>query len=283
MTELNIEKFNPTRAELVILADKYKGLTISGVDDKAGYESVDRARKDLVHVRNNIVKTGKMLRAEAISFQRTVLDKERELVGIIEPIENQLTLEQTRIDNEKILVKLRALTPERMAQLKEIELEVVPEMLEELDEQQFESFFLRKKSEWLDTKAIKQRQHEEAEKERIQQEELKIQTEKTRLAEERRKIEWDKERAKDIEAAKVKAAAQATRDAEEKAKREKEEEAVIAKKAIEEAKLTQERLEKRKKYQAWLKKHKYSDNGDFYIGRNANVLVMYKKIDEFKL
>lgn len=34
MQNLNIEEFNPKKAELTVMADKYRGLTIAGIDDK---------------------------------------------------------------------------------------------------------------------------------------------------------------------------------------------------------------------------------------------------------
>jgi len=34
MTELNLDVFNPKKAELSEIASKYRGLTINGIDDK---------------------------------------------------------------------------------------------------------------------------------------------------------------------------------------------------------------------------------------------------------
>ena len=82
MEKLDIEKFNPTKAEIVALAEKYKSLTIKGVDDKQGYALVDEARKELKKVRVKIAKDGKLLRSEAVDFQKAVIAKEKDRPGI---------------------------------------------------------------------------------------------------------------------------------------------------------------------------------------------------------
>jgi len=59
-------------------------LKINGVDDKAGYELVKKARLDLKEKRVLITKTGKAMREQALSFQKAVISKEKELVAIVE-------------------------------------------------------------------------------------------------------------------------------------------------------------------------------------------------------
>ena len=87
---MQLEKFNPTTAELKQKAEECSSLIIKGVDDKEGYQAVHKARMDLVRTRREINKTGKELRAEAIAFQKAVIDKEKELIGIISPVEDDL-------------------------------------------------------------------------------------------------------------------------------------------------------------------------------------------------
>ena len=64
--EFNIDKFNPTKAELIEMVDTYGKLTIKDATDVAGYVMVDMARKDLKAKRVEITKRGKVMR-EGIS------------------------------------------------------------------------------------------------------------------------------------------------------------------------------------------------------------------------
>ena len=102
MESLNIEKFSPKKAELIALADKSKGLVINGVDDKIGYSLVHDTRMELKRARVEIAKTGKNLRADALSFQKAVIEKEKELIAIIEPVEKDLELKQEAIEKRKL-------------------------------------------------------------------------------------------------------------------------------------------------------------------------------------
>ena len=63
--ELNLEKFNPTKNELLALADEARKLTINGIDDKEGYLAVHQQRMKLQKARTQITKTGKEVREEA--------------------------------------------------------------------------------------------------------------------------------------------------------------------------------------------------------------------------
>ena len=96
----SIEKFNPTKSELLLMADKYKNLTIKNIDDKEGYMAVYQARLELKKARVNLKKNGKAAREEALAYQKSVIALENELVGIIEPLEKDLEAKQAVIDKE---------------------------------------------------------------------------------------------------------------------------------------------------------------------------------------
>lgn len=152
METLNIEKFNPTKAEITALVDKYKGLTITGIDDKAGYEAVHKARMELKAVRVNITKTGKSMREEALKFQKDVIAKEKDLVEMVEPTERDLEAKQKAIDEEKEKIKRKAILPERKEKLDAIGVNYDDDSILLLDENQFTEYYNRMHTEYLEEK-----------------------------------------------------------------------------------------------------------------------------------
>lgn len=90
---------------LLQLANDFKGLKINGVDDKEGFNKVDAARKKLKAERVQIENDAYTLRESALKFQKTVIQREKELIGIIKPIEAELFVETTRITEEKDRLK----------------------------------------------------------------------------------------------------------------------------------------------------------------------------------
>jgi hypothetical protein len=189
MQKLDIEQFNPKKAEIVALADKYKDLTIQGVDDKAGYLQVDLARKELKKTRVQIEKDGKMFRAEAVAFQKQVLELEKELVAIVEPLEVELAEKLAVIDIEKEKIKRLEVLPERREKLVSVGVEVLDEFILLMDDAQFAEFYVNKKDEFLEAQRLKQ------EAERIKAEEIAREAQliaERKIKEERDAIEAEK-------------------------------------------------------------------------------------------
>lgn len=316
--ELNIEKFSPTKADLTQLAEQSKVLSINGVEDKQGYALVHEARMKLKNARVEITKVGKALRADALSFQRAVIEKEKELIAIIEPVEIELETKQNEIDKEKEMIKRQAILPERQAKLAEIDVVMQDAFILVMDDNQFQEFLNIKKTEFLEEK---ERQ--------IKAERDKIEADKIRLAEEKRIEDARKEAEKeatekairDAELAKKQAEidkVNALKEAADKAekdkqealeKAEKEKQVIIDEqnrkekarleaeriKAEEEEdrkkaeKENQEKLEKRKKYQNFLTKNGLTDKSlpiivtleskdEFFINKVGNEFILYKKV-----
>jgi len=300
---LNIEKFNPTKADLIKLADKYKSLEIKGIDDRIGYNIVDEARKDLKKKRVELTKTGKELRDEANQFAKKVISIEKELVAIIEPLELELKAKQDEIDLIIEKNKRKALLPDRIEKLKSINVEISEDEILEMDSDTFLAFFNEHKEYYL------------AEKER------KLQEEKDKIEEQKKIEELKKQREEEIERAKKEAAENAKKEAEEHAKKiqaEKDAETARkikeaedkAKKAEEDRiradlerklederkeKEEQERIEKEKQEKAALEKEKkykqfLKDNGvtaankdNFIIKKVDEKILLFKKIGELNL
>lgn len=282
MEKLNIEKFSPTKAEITALAERCKGLTIKGIDDKAGYNLVHQARMELKTARVNIQKTGKEARAEALKYQKAVIKLENELVAIIEPTERELEEKQKEVDLKKEMIKRQDLLPERKEKLKEINCEMDDEFLLVMNDIEFDRFFNQKKEEYL---------YEQEQKQKAEQE--KIETEKRKLEEDKRLEQARREAAEQARKEAEERAAREKTEYEEKVRREKEEAERKAKEAeerkareeqerIANEKAEQERLEKQKKYQKFLKDNGYSEaiKDDFYIARQDTKITLYKKVGE---
>jgi len=84
-------------------------LTISGVDDKEGFERVKRARLDLKKVRCDIEKRRKELKADSVEFGRRVDAAAKELTALVEPTEQLLLGREESIEKEIAAIAARKL------------------------------------------------------------------------------------------------------------------------------------------------------------------------------
>lgn len=299
METLNIEKFNPTKTELVTLAKKYKNLKIKGIDDKVGYMAVDMARKELKQVRRKIQITGREMRSEVIKFQKEVIARENEYVEMIEPIEKSLAEKQHVIDEEKERLARVALLPERKKRLAEYKIAETDENLLAMDDAEFDAYANAKISEVLEERErqllekerkLAQEKQEAEDKARMEKEleAARVQATKEADARAKREKEEAKQKAEQDKKDALAKAEKDKKDAIDKLKREqkeKEEKAererlqAKAKKDHEEweAKKEQERAEKNKKYQAWLKGNKIDESGSGdIIKRDGNTFTAYR-------
>lgn len=309
MENLNLDKFSPKKADITLLAEKYKNLEIKGVEDIEGYKQVDVARKELKNTRVEIQKTGKMLRADALSFQKNVIALEKELVSIIEPLEIELQGKQKAIDLEKEMNKRKELIPQRQEKLKELSVVINDEFLLVMDDSQFQEFYNLKKTEMLEKKEqemLKEKvrllaEQEEKEK-KLKEAEDKIKAEKKKLEDDKRleeakkqaRIEADKKAKIDAENAKIQAKID-LENVKKQAEKEKRDAIEAERKRVEdekqarieadrlkeqEEKAEQEKIERKKKYQNFLAKNNYRDDGSFYKKIDGNKIELFKKIDE---
>lgn len=274
METLDLERFSPKEAELAALAEEGKHIVINGVDDKAGYELAQKVRIKLKNARVEIQKTGKLLRADALAFQKAVIEREKELIAIVDPVETELEQKQQVIDDEKERMKRVELLPHRRERLAEISLVVEDEVLLGMDGVQFESFMNEKRAEFL---AAKEREMRE-ESERIEAEKRKMQEEKD--AEEARK-----QREADIEKARKEGEAEAKRKAKQKELEQEERVRKEKAEAEESARREAEELEKNKRFQKFLKDNGYSETqkSEFFISKEVGKVVLFKKVAELSL
>lgn len=144
--EFNLEVINPNKVTLAAMAEKYRGLIINGVEDKDGYKAADDARKDLQKARVTITKALKEKRDDAIKYQRDVLAYEKDLLGIITPVEDDLKSKIGAVDDEMLREKRRELLPDRIAKLASVGCAVPDDEILALDEAKFYAFFFERKA-----------------------------------------------------------------------------------------------------------------------------------------
>lgn len=303
----DVIKFSQEKATLQELATKYSALTINGVEDVAGYEIADAARKDLKKNRVIIQNDGKAFRQRAVDFQKNVIKLEKELIGIIEPLELELKAKQDVVDEQKRKALRLAALPARQEKLAKISFTMTDDEILAMSAEEFVEFYNVKYGDFL-----------EATEKRLKDAEAKLAREKELAdAKEVARIEAMEQAAKDVVriAAETKAREeQAAKDAEEAQKRavkeaqdqaETEKRKIIAdQKKIEDdrlakiaqekfeadAKVEQERLaaaklQQQKKYQDFLLANGYSEGtkADFYVEKTPTQIHLYKRLSTFDL
>lgn len=282
----DIAKFDQTKAEVAALVESVKNTVIVQPGDVTGYELLKTNKKVLADKRNDLTKFFKNERSGALAYQKAIIATEKDVLGLIEPVETELGDQIKAIDLEKKREERLAILPERIKKLEENNLVFGEyEFLLDMDDKQFAEFFLTKRSEYLE------------------EQQRKIDEANAKIEADRVSAEEAKKREAEIEEAKKEAAEKAKKEAEEKAEKEKqaiidennrkereriagEERAKIEeenrlKKEKEEA----EKLEKRKKYQKFRTDNGYTEEtkDDFYEKNTGDKVILYKKVGEFKL
>lgn len=279
--KFEIEEFSPKKAELLELVNKYQALKINGLEDEQGYLAVKEARKELQSTRTDITNKAKALRQGALQFQRDVIAREKELIGIISTLELELKNQTDAIDLEKEKIKRQALLPERKALLSSIEVEISDELILEMNDKEFAEMFINLKAEFLAKKEadILHQQQEQIEKEN----ELKRQQEE---------LEKQKQHQKEIEQAKKEAEKNAKiladkrlKDLKEKAEKDKQKAIADERQRLADEQKAKEEADKKeqanKKVQKWLKDNGYKE-GD-KIHREGNLFILYREVSRFNL
>lgn len=164
---LNMDSFNPKKAELITLADEAKkALSVEIIDTKS-YEVVHKAQMKLKDARVNIEKTGKAMREDAVAFQKKVIEVEKDLISVIITVEEELKAKKTIYDKaqeEKKEAERKA--QEELANTRNQELAkygYVHDLfdLKIMEEDKFQELITEKKTSW-----------ETAENERIEKEKI---------------------------------------------------------------------------------------------------------------
>lgn len=271
-----LAKENITNQVIEKLKADYSGLKINGIDDKEGFKAVEAARKHVKDVRcltTNICKTG---REFAIEIQKKWIAKEKEVVSLLEAIENPLIEESNRIKLEKnrILFEAaqKAKLPIRKERLMTIGVEVEDEKLLSINDEDFNALFNDLHTKVLEEKATALKAEEkriadekEAERKRIEAEIKAEQAKKDAEEKEKQRIENERlkkeNEAKEKELSEARAQAKAIQDEQDAiiaANKKKADEEAAKAKAIADLKIKQER-EAKEKAEAELKATKEAE------------------------
>ncbi len=193
MENKDLEKFDPSVAELTKMVLATKGITATDLKDKAQLAIVRENRIALKNARVKITKIGKDLRDDANKFASAVIAKEKSLIAIIEPEEDRLEAieEEAKalIIREERLEKLPA-RKERLTAIDNRTKWATDDELLEMDSTQFETFFnqcVAENNENLRVQALE----EQAEKERIAKQEQDERDAKIKAEQDKKQAELD--------------------------------------------------------------------------------------------
>lgn len=306
-----LAKFDPQVAELQKIAEDAHKVTITDFSDRDQVALVREKRIELKGLRVNITKTGKALRDDANKFNQAVLEKEKEMVGVIHPEEKRLAELEEEAAHRAEVEKRKKDLPLRKQRLVDIgdEIEIEDTGILEMNDSEFDNYINQRVANWnlkekerleAERKAEEERKEREAEeaRKRNEEEEAKRKEHEEKVKAEREKLEEDKrkfEEEKRLEEERKKAAEQARKEAEEEAERKekqrveaekqaKAEEERKAKEEEEKKKAEAEALKKREEYQKFLKDNGYTEEtkDDFYLAEDSEKVVLYKKVNTFK-
>lgn len=286
---LSIANFSPARAELLKMVEVSKTVDIKNV------EAVHDTRIALRDARINITKRGKEMRDGALKFQKEVIAKEKELLGLIEPEEDRLTQVEEEIKLKKEMETRRDELPSRRDALATIgdTVEASDEELLAMDDNEFNAYRIRRIEGKIaaDRQALADKaQADEEERRRKLAEDEKALAEKRReeeakIAEARAALDKEKAQLDAERKGREEAEAAAQRDVERKEKEARLEAERIAR---EEAarKQKEEDAKKEEKYQAFLKSIKFDSKTDIEMPStqsNKKLILVYRKIGEYEI
>lgn len=136
---LELEQFNPTVAELQGKVEMSKRLSLSDLTDAEQLKIIKSNRIYWRDTRVTIAKKGKELREEALSFQKAVIAREKELIAIFEPEELRLKELEDRAAEYAEMEKRKELLPIRKERLAKFFYTGSDEDILQMDEKQFEA------------------------------------------------------------------------------------------------------------------------------------------------
>lgn len=306
-----VEIFNPTVAELNKIVSTAKELVITDYKDKAQVEIVSAKRKELKKIRVAITARGKELREEALAHQRKVIEKEKELVGIITPEEERLQQLEDDVAMQVEKDRRLGLLPDKLAMLRALGMVDITEVQKEnlllLTDENWAMYYngvVARKNEAdriaLEAREAEQKRKEqelEDEKNRIAQEEA----ERVAKAEADAKAQAEREAQEKADALKREADVKAKAIADAKAKEQQEKEALAreekaraderarieleVKKKVEREEAERIALEKKKIYQKFLADSGFTEEtkDDYIVKNDALVITLYKKVNTLDL
>lgn len=120
--QLDLIKLTSAEDKLKSLVAETAGLTLTDFSDEAQLKVIKEKRLMLKDARVSLSKIGKEMREGAIEFQRGVIAKEKELIGIVEPEEDRLQALEDKAKEWREIEDRKALMPERMQKIADLKL-----------------------------------------------------------------------------------------------------------------------------------------------------------------
>jgi hypothetical protein len=284
MTALSLDDFNPKKAELIALADKYRGMTIKDESDKEGYNAVHEAQMELQSTKVDIEKRGKEMREDAIAFQKAVIALQKSLTAPIIEVEEELKAEKARINQLKLDIKLKAereareITDKRIRELAQYNVNIPLFELEHMGEAEFvtlvETSRVAYEAQQAEiAQAIIDRQRLDQERAEFEAEKRKMDIEKQAILDEQNKAKREAELA----AAREQSRLQAIADTEVRIAREK-----LVKDQADQAE--KQKLEAGRKFKAWLTINGVTEDNksEYKVITENNTSTLYKIISTYQ-
>lgn len=253
---LELEQFNPTVAELQGKVEMSKRLSLPDLTDVEQLKVVKSNRIYWRDTRNAITRKGKELREGALSFQKAVIAKEKELIAIFEPEELRLKELEDRAFEYAEIEKRKELLPIRRERLAKLFYTGSDEDILKMDDKEFEA----KYNELVASKNEAERIVLEERERAVREAEEKITRENEMRAREEKARQDERDLATQRENDRI-------------AREEREKKDVQARELAE-----KERLAKEVKYQEFLKENGYTEEtkGDFVIEKVGNKIRLCK-------
>jgi colicin import membrane protein len=103
--QTEVVEYSVTDAAIAKMSADYMGLTVNGLDDKAGLAMVHSARMVVKGKRLEVEKKRKELKADALAWSQKVDSEARRITALLAPIEDHLETEEGKITAEKARLK----------------------------------------------------------------------------------------------------------------------------------------------------------------------------------
>lgn len=182
-TVLELDNFNPMRAELESFANERKELKIKNFEDKEGYELVRKSRIELKNKRVEIEKERVRIVAQPNEFVSKINEEAKILKNIIETVEKDLQKQEKEYEDEKERIKREKEEAEqkkvqdRMNKLAEWDYRPDYIFVKMLEDDKFEEILGQAKAAYEQKKQQEKEAAEKAEKEAEEQKKLAIKNE----------------------------------------------------------------------------------------------------------
>jgi phage-related minor tail protein len=103
--EKALQKFDQINADLAELETRYMVIVVQGPNDKDGFDMAHKARMDVSTRRVGFVKDAEKMRADAVRFQKLVIEKVKPVEARAKKIEAYLQEQEDIVNNEKARIK----------------------------------------------------------------------------------------------------------------------------------------------------------------------------------